>query len=102
MNEWSKDDINGIIENKQTAILYFYTPLCGTCHVAGKMMDVVAEMIRDIPFGKADLNYMPEIAEHFSIESVPCLLIMNEGKVLEKVYAFHSVPYLYDLIKKYY
>ncbi|MBS4205219.1 thioredoxin family protein [Lederbergia citrea] len=101
MNDWSKEDIMAIFDNKKSAVLYFYTPLCGTCQVAGRMMDVVEQLIRDISFGKTDLNYMPEIAEQFSIESVPCLLVVKEGHISEKIYAFKSVPYLYDLIKRY-
>jgi len=101
MNDWSKENILAIFNDKDSAVLYFYTPLCGTCHVAGRMMDVVEQLIHTIPFGKADLNYMPEIAEMFSIESVPCLLIIQNGEIHEKIYAFKSVPNLHELIKQY-
>lgn len=101
MNEWSEQQINSIFSDKQSAVLYFYTPFCGTCQVAGKMMTVVEQMVSGITFAKADLNYMPDIAKQFSIESVPCLLIIQEGVLKEKVYAFQSVPYLYELIQQY-
>ncbi|WP_062109355.1 thioredoxin family protein [Bacillus niameyensis] len=99
MDLYSQEDILHILEEKKSAILYFYTPLCGTCQVAGRMLDVVEQMIHDWSFGKSDLNYMPEVAKLFSIESVPCLLVIREGIVLEKIYAFQSVPYLYSTIK---
>ncbi|MBW8349904.1 thioredoxin family protein [Bacillus sp. IITD106] len=101
MNELTKNDIMKIIDQQETTILYFYTPLCGTCQVAGKMLSVVEQMFPELSFGKADLNYVTEMAELFAIESVPCLIILKEGKVQEKIYAFKSVPYLHELISRY-
>ena len=101
MNELTKNDIMKIIDQQETTILYFYTPLCGTCQVAGKMLSVVEQMFPELSFGKADLNYVPEMAELFAIESVPCLIILKEGNVQEKIYAFKSVPYLHELISRY-
>lgn len=101
MKEWTKDDIMNAIDQGESAIIYFYTPLCGTCQVAGRMIGVVEHIVNGLEFRKTDLNFMPEIAEHFSIESVPCLLILIEGKVKEKIYAFHSVPFLHEKITQY-
>ncbi|MCR2823106.1 thioredoxin family protein [Lederbergia panacisoli] len=101
MKELTKNDIVRASSQPNTTILYFYTPLCGTCQVAGKMLEIVEQIFPDIAFGKTDLNYVPEMAEMFSIESVPCLLIIKAGEVQEKIYAFHSVPYLHELISKY-
>jgi thioredoxin 1 len=52
-----------------------------------------------LPLGKANLNYVQEIASLYEVESVPCLLITDNGKLKEKIYAFKSVPHLYDRIK---
>jgi hypothetical protein len=87
------------LEEKRTGYLYFYTPMCGTCQVAGKMLTVIDQLLPEIPSGKADLNYLPEMAERFEIESVPCLIMLNKGEVQEKIYAFQSVPYLYEKLK---
>ena len=100
MKEWTKDDILEAVEKNEAAIIYFYTPLCGTCQVAGRMLEVIEEMNEKTIY-KADLNYIPEIAEQFRIESVPCLLILKEGAISKKIYAFRSIPYLVEIIKEY-
>ncbi|RLQ96557.1 thioredoxin family protein [Falsibacillus albus] len=100
MEQWDDHKINEYIETSEDFFLYFYTPMCGTCQVAGKMLDVVETILHDQKIGKADLNYMPQFAEAFSIESVPCLVILKNGEVKKKIYAFHSVPYIYDELKK--
>ena len=99
MNEWThKDWIKEKNTNKVTAY-YLYTPMCGTCQVAAKMLDVVKELVPQLPMGKANLNYVQEIASLYEVESVPCLLITKNGKLKEKIYAFQSVPFLYEKIK---
>ncbi|MBL4966362.1 thioredoxin family protein [Bacillus halotolerans] len=81
-------------------LLYLYTPFCGTCQLASKMLTVVEEMLPSVAFYKNNLNYSPAFAKAYQIESVPCFLLFKGGKVIERGYAFHSVSYLYELIKQ--
>lgn len=99
MNEWTHKEWLKVKNTEEAAAFYLYTPMCGTCQVAGKMLDVVTELLPDFKVGKANLNYVQEVAELYEIESVPCLLITRGGKVAEKIYAFQSVPYLYEKMK---
>ena len=79
------------------SVLFIYTDV-GTCAVASKMMEVINVMRPEIPIGKADLNYVKNIANDYEIESVPCLLIQKDGVLVRKIYAFQSVPYLLEKI----
>ncbi|MBS4190656.1 thioredoxin family protein [Bacillus sp. FJAT-49705] len=100
MQKWSREEIEEFINDKKTGLLYLYTPLCGTCQVAGKMLMIIKELISDLSIGKSDLNYISDIADQWEVESVPCLIIFKEGRLYEKLYAFHSVPNLLEKIKK--
>ncbi|MDW0110990.1 thioredoxin family protein [Sporosarcina aquimarina] len=91
MNEWTYSDWTRTVESEELAAFYLYTPLCGTCAVASKMLNVVTELKPDVQIGKADLNYVEEIATEYQVESVPCLLIKRKSQPAEKVYAFQSV-----------
>ncbi len=73
--------------------------MCGTCQVAEKMLKIIEELFPDIQFSKNNVNFSPDLAAHFQIESVPCLLMIKNGVVKEKIYAFQSVPFLYEKIK---
>lgn len=97
METWSREDWETVKMESEETLFYLYTPICGTCAVASKMMDVVTAMKPDLPMGKADLNYIQDVAVDYKIESVPCLLITKNGMIREKIYAFHSVP---DLLNK--
>ncbi|MDF2536177.1 MAG: thioredoxin family protein [Bacillales bacterium] len=76
--------------------IYVYTPMCGTCQVASKMIRVLRELKPNVKIEEFDLNFHKSIAEKYHIESVPCLLIFEDDQLLEKIYAFKSVPYLFD------
>ncbi|MBA4536929.1 thioredoxin family protein [Bacillus aquiflavi] len=99
MEQWSKEEFSTRLAQGEKGILYLFTPLCGTCQVASKMLNVVNELIPNLPLGKADLNFLPDIAENNHIESVPCLLMFENNQIVNKLYAFHSVPYLHNLLK---
>ncbi|MGN9866499.1 thioredoxin family protein [Bacillus swezeyi] len=85
---------------QKTCLLYLYTPFCGTCQLAGRMLEVVDNMLADVPFYKNNLNYSPTFAKQHEIESVPCFILYKNGRIVKKEYAFHSVSHLYDTIKQ--
>lgn len=99
MNDWTHKEWVREKNTNAVAVFYLYTPMCGTCQIASKMLDVVEELLPDMPIGKANLNYVQEIAELYKVESVPCLLVTRNGELKEKIYAFRSVPYLYGKLK---
>jgi thiol-disulfide isomerase/thioredoxin len=100
MKEWTTAEWEINSQSSNIAAYYLYAPMCGTCQVASKMMDVVEELLPSVKIGQANLNYVENIAVDQQIESVPCLLITENGQVREKIYAFQSVPYLYDRLRK--
>ncbi|MEB2281537.1 thioredoxin family protein [Lysinibacillus xylanilyticus] len=99
MEEWSTEQWDAAIQSGEKAAFYLYTPMCGTCAVASKMMMVVEQLLPQLQVGKANINFIEQIAYDNKIESVPCLLVYEGGEMTAKVYAFQSVPYLYELLK---
>ncbi|XXM70458.1 thioredoxin family protein [Lysinibacillus sphaericus] len=101
MNEVSNDKaLYDAINTYELAAVYLYTPMCGTCQVAGRMLDIAEKLPHSFHFEKVNLNYLPKFAEEQSIESVPCLLLYKNSKEVERIYAFQSVPYIYEMMKK--
>ena len=99
MEEWNHKEWTKAKNTNKVSAYYLYTPMCGTCQLASKMLEVITAAMPELPIGKANLNYVQEIAALYEVESVPCLLITKNGKLKDKVYAFHSVPYIYEKLK---
>ncbi len=79
--------------------LFVHTPLCGTCKAARRMLEVAAAMLPDLPMAEANLNVMPDLAQAFRIESVPCLLIKRADGSVAKFYRFGSVQDVLDRLE---
>ena len=99
MIELSKLELDGLlIFNKKTIGIYFYTPLCGTCKLATKMLEVTLEVLPEVDIYKCNVNVMSPYVQQWQIQSVPCLVIINHDQVLKKEYALQSVSYLYSVL----
>lgn len=89
-------------DNNRNYLLFIHTPFCGTCNLARKMLSSLEEVWGEDMFMDVNASLHPEIMEHYRVESVPCLLVIKESECVEKIYAFQSVPYLYEIVKKYF
>ncbi len=83
----------------ESYLIFGYTPLCGTCKVAERMIDVLAVLTKQ-PVVKLDMNYTPELVQAFKVMSVPVLLVVNDDEVTAEVFKFESVTNLYEIVNK--
>lgn len=84
---------------KAPLFIYLYTPFCGTCKLAHRLLEITAEAIPQARIIASNLNYLPALAQAWQITSVPALVVYGENGVIAKYYAFHSVDYLYGLVQ---
>lgn len=84
--------------NEDKHLIFGYTPMCGTCKVSERMLDIANDILQ-LPVKKVDLNFHPDFSMENEIMSVPVLLVMNKDIVEKRIYAFQSVPYLLENLK---
>ncbi len=89
------------LNEKHLALTFIHSPFCGTCHIARKMLVTIEEVYQSGLFYELNASLHPKLMQDFKIESVPCMLITKEGGVVEKIYAFHSVPHMLERIAQY-
>ncbi|KGX85747.1 thioredoxin family protein [Pontibacillus litoralis] len=83
------------------SMVYIYSPFCGTCHVARKILDTIEVLYEKEMFYELNAPYHQTFLHTLQVESVPCLLIMKGPSVKEKIYAFHSVPFIQNKLQQY-
>lgn len=57
MEEWSTEQWAAAQQSGETAAFYLYTPMCGTCAVASKMMSIIEQLLPQLQIGKANINF---------------------------------------------
>ncbi|WP_108670635.1 thioredoxin family protein [Peribacillus acanthi] len=100
IHSFSLEQLQQNILDNEIYGIYIYTPICGTCQVASKMLTVVESMLHELKVERIDLNFLPDLANHYKIESVPCFLLFENGTLKERIYAFQSVPDLYTKLNR--
>ncbi|UXR78800.1 MULTISPECIES: thioredoxin family protein [unclassified Staphylococcus] len=85
--------------DEELHLIFGYTTMCGTCKVSEHMLDIVNDILQ-LPITKINLNYYPEFNQENKIMSVPILLIMRKDQEIERLYAFRSVSFLLEKLKK--
>ncbi|GAF65240.1 thioredoxin family protein [Alkalihalobacillus trypoxylicola] len=102
MNTVTIEQLEENLSNKKSlTFVYLYTPLCGTCKLASKMLEVIEAMEPSLEILSLNINHAPSFAQKWKIESVPCLYVFQNGLGVERVYAFHSVAHVFETIKPY-
>jgi len=94
-------DFNQEVLEKEDLLLYIYTPLCGTCNLARSMLKRIEMAHQKDIFYQMNASFYPKLMEEMKIRSVPCLLIITNGQIQEKIYTFHSTPNIYHYMLKY-
>lgn len=79
--------------------ILFFTPLCGTCMVGERMLEIAEATGVSTPIYKININYAPKLRDQWQIASVPCLVVLEGGVPVRKEYAMQSVQHLYALLR---
>lgn len=69
---------------KGTWIIDFYAEWCGPCKYMEPIFKRVAEKYKDFNFARVDVDRNNELARKFEVMSIPTIIIMRDGKEIER------------------
>lgn len=87
--------------NKDDYLLYIETPFCGTCYFAKKILEEIELKLKKEIFYEINASFHPSFMQEAKVESVPCLLIKENGEIKDRIYTFHSVPFMVKEVLSY-
>ena len=74
-----------ILAEGKPVVVDFWAPWCAPCRMVVPIMEEIASERPDIKVGKINVDEQPELASKFSIMSIPTLVVMKNGKIVQQV-----------------
>ena len=76
---------NEVLNSEMPVLLDVWAPWCGPCRMVGPIVDEIADERVDIKVGKVNVDEQPELAAQFGVMSIPTLVVMKNGKIVNQV-----------------
>ena len=73
-----------VLNSDKKVLLDFWAPWCGPCRMVVPLVEEIAVERPDIKVGKINVDENPELASRFGIMSIPTLLVMENGQIVNK------------------
>ena len=82
--ELNKDNFSTIINTDKTVLIDFFATWCGPCRMVSPIVDEIAEEHPEFVVAKVDVDKNPELAGEFSVMSIPTLVVIKDGKIINQ------------------
>ncbi|RXK83654.1 thioredoxin [Filimonas effusa] len=74
-----------VLDNAQLTVVDFWAEWCGPCRALGPVVDELAtEYAGQIKVGKLDVDNNPDVSAEYGITSIPAILFIKNGQVVDK------------------
>ncbi|XP_076656406.1 thioredoxin, mitochondrial [Halictus rubicundus] len=97
-----KDFDDRVKKSKVPVIVDFFATWCNPCRMlTPRIESVIAEKQGKVLLAKVDIDENSDLALDYEVGSVPVLIAMKDGKVLDRIVGLQDVDKLKQFVEKY-
>ena len=87
-----------VLKSDKKVLIDFWASWCGPCRMLGPVIDEIAAERDDIKVCKVNVDEEGELAQKFRVVSIPMLVVMEGGKVVNQSIGFIPKEQVLSLI----
>ena len=95
----NKDNFQEVVLNsKKTVLLDFWASWCGPCRMIAPTLEEIAAEREDVLVCKVNVDEEVELASQFGVTSIPLLVVMEDGKIINQSVGVKPKSAILDLL----
>ncbi|MCD8019504.1 MAG: thioredoxin [Clostridiales bacterium] len=91
---------NEVLNSDQPVLIDFWAAWCGPCQMLSPIVEEVAGEVDDVKVCKLNVDEEPELASRFGVMSIPTLVVMDQGKIVNQSVGYISKQEVLALIHR--
>ena len=95
----TKDNFEELLHADKPVLLDFFAEWCGPCRMIAPFIEQIAEEHPEYVICKIDVDEEPELAEAFGVQSIPTLVVMKNGEVVNTAVGGRPKAAILELLK---
>lgn len=95
----NKQNFESVVNSEKPVLLDFYADWCGPCRMVSPLVDEIAQENPQYLVGKINVDNEPELAAAFAVSSIPMLVVMKGGKVVNQAVGARPKEQILDMLK---
>lgn len=96
----SKNFQDEVMNSDKTVMIDFWASWCAPCRMVAPIIDQLAEEVTTAKIGKVNIDEERGLAEKFGIMSIPTMVVIKNGKVVDTVVGVRRKSELKELIER--
>ena len=95
----TKESFEKIKSVKGKVLIDFYADWCGPCKMIAPILNEISEQNPDLVIAKINTDEMTDTAIEYGIQSIPTLLLMENGEITNRAVGFRTKEQILELLK---